>query len=274
MPGRSQLSIPLVAIAILTLVLAACATQSDDESVEAGADDSDTVASTEPSDDGAQTDDAGHQASDDVPEDARNDDDSYPSSDDEVADLLGAEGFALCSDEEAVAAVESLSPELDLASLEAHSLDVTFVAEAYENTYVGEVTDDLLIGISLDSRYPDQAQGVSVYLCDSDETSVYLWGVIEDETATLSEDGVHVEFTVSGEEINGTVTLNGEEEQSFNATEADENSGMYVATDTAGEIDIEVRWVIASDGRQRGRIICCWPTSHITFSCGCCVQQR
>jgi hypothetical protein len=266
--------LPLLLIA--GLALAACTTQSDDDDVAAGSDDS-TVATTDDSiDDSVETDDDTLSTSDDESADVSRDDgeDDFPSNEDEVAELLGSEGFAMCSDEEAVAAVESLSPELDLASLEALSLDRTFVAEAYDNTYVGEVTDDLLIGISLDSRYPDQAEGVSVYLCDSEDVSVYLWGDIENGGATLSEDDVQVELTVSDDEITGTVALNGEDEQSFTATEAAGDSGMYVATDAAGEIDIEVRWVVASDGRQRGRIVCCWPTSHITFACGCCLQHQ
>jgi hypothetical protein len=264
MPGRPILLLAIVAS--FALLLAACETTSDDDVVDAV---DDAVAE-------AVDDDADIATTDD--EDAESTDDEvgngYPTDMDEVAELLASEGFALCSDQEAVEAADTIVPELDLASLEAQTQDRTFVAETYANTYVGEVTDDLLIGISLDSRYADQADGVSVYLCDSEDVSIYLWGDIEDSSATLSDDDVAVELTVSGDDITGTVTLAGEEQQSFTASEATDGAGMYVASDSAGEVDLEVRWVVAPDGRQRGRVVCCWPTSHITFACGCCLQQR
>ncbi len=265
----NRLFIFLTLVASLALALAACTTGADDDDAAAATDDTVAEAADDSSDDA--TDDTSDTEAE-ISEDEG--DDSYPASMDEVADFLDSEGFALCSDQDAVAAAGTLSPELDLTTLEAQSLDRTFVAEAYTNTYVGDVTDDLLIGISLDSRYADQADGVSAYLCDSEDISIYLSGEIEDGNATLSDDDVRVEFSVSGDEITGTVVLNDEEERSFTAREAGDDAGMYVATDEAGEIDVEVRWVIADDGRQRGRIICCWPTSHITFACGCCLQQH
>jgi hypothetical protein len=286
----------LIALTSLALVLAACdTTSSDDESAEAAdetaaestddavEDAADAEASEDESDaevagdtdaepvdddaDVASTDDEAPQSTDD---EAGN---GYPADMDEVAELLASEGFALCSDQEAVQAADSIAPELDLASLEAQAHDRTFVAESYANTYVGEVTDDLLIGVSFDSRYVDQADGVSVYLCDSDDISIYLTGELQDGRATLSDDDVEIELEVTNEGITGTVFLEGGEE-SFTASEASDDAGMYVATDSAGDIDLEVRWVVADDGRQRGRIVCCWPTSHITFACGCCIQQR
>jgi hypothetical protein len=271
-----------IMVAGLALLLAACATGGiDDETAEA-ADDPVTEDVNGSSDDAVEDDAATDDADESAREAANNEDaeasdedsNGYPTDMDEVAELLASEGFALCSDQEAVEAADSIVPELDLASLEAQSLDRTFVAESYANTYVGEVTDDLLIGVSLDSRYAEQAEGVSVYLCDSHDVGTYLWGDIEDGSATLSDDDVEIELTVSGDEITGTVILTGEEEQAFTASATTEDAGMYVATDTAGEIDIEVRWVVAPDGRQRGDIICCWPTSHITFACGCCLQRR
>ena len=268
--------VPLILSSALVFVLAACTTSTDDDAVEAT---DDTV--VESADDAAETDaatddldEADLDAADDEEAEASDEaDNDFPVDMDEVAEFLSTEGFALCSDQDAIDAAETITPELDLASLEAASHDRTFVAEAYANTYVGEITDDLLIGVSLDSRYADQAEGVSVYLCDSEDVSVYLWGDIEDGSATLAEDDVEVDLTVGDDGITGTVLLDGEE-KSFSASAATGDAGMYVATDSAGDVDLEVRWVVADDGRQRGRIICCWPTSHITFACGCCIQQN
>jgi hypothetical protein len=279
---RGRLLVLAIIVAGLALLLAACATGgTDDETAEAAEDpvtedvdgSSDDAVGTDTAADDSDVADLG-AAEDEDTEVSDEDSGDYPTDIDEVAELLASEGFALCSDQEAVEAAGTIVPELDLASLEAQSLDRTFVAESYTNTYVGEVTEDLLMGISLDSRYADQAEGVSVYLCDSDDVSIYLWDDIEDGRSTLSNDDVEIELNVAEDGITGTVTLTGEEARSFSANQATQDAGMYVATDTAGEIDIEVRWVVAPDGRQRGRVICCWPTSHITFACGCCLQQH
>ena len=276
---RSLVAISLASV--LILVVAACTTSADDDTAEA-TDDTAVESTDDATNDSVETDveadDSGEaelEPADDgeveAGDEAANE---YPADEDEVAEFLSSEGFALCSDQEAMDAAETITPELDLASLEAATHDMTFVAESYDNAYVGEVTDDLLIGVSLDSRYADQADGVSVYLCDSHDVSIYLWGDIEDGSATLSDDQVEVELTISDSDITGTVTLTGGEEQTFTASAATDDAGMYVATDSAGDIDLEVRWVVADDGRQRGRIVCCWPTSHITFACGCCIQQN
>lgn len=195
----------------------------------------------------------------------------YPTSPEEVAALLASEGYVLCSDDEAVDGGSILAPELDLASLEAAAPTGTFAAESYENAYVGEVSEDLLIGVSLDPNGTGDQGAVAVYLCDSDAVSAYLWGEFDDGAAALSDDDVEVELEVAAEAITGTVTVAGVKAP-FTARPATAGSGMFVATDSAGEIDLEVRWVAVDDGRQRGRVVCCWPTSHITFACGCCLH--
>jgi hypothetical protein len=288
--GFRPLTLFIVA-ASLALVLAACETANTDDEVVEAADDStvamtdDTDADTSDDEEVEATDDSVTEAADDAGAEASDDEaveDADVTSDatamdlEEVEELLATAGFALCpadrsepdpAHEGAIATI----PDLDLVSMEADALDRTFEAEAYANTYVGEVTDDLFIGISLDSMYADQANGISVYTCDSDDISIYLTGEIEDGSSTLSDDSVEIDLTVADDEITGTVTVGSEDPQSFTATRPTDEGGLYHAMRIEGDVEILVRWIVLDDGRQRGDFICCPRPQPGSTQCWCCL---
>jgi hypothetical protein len=88
---------------------------------------------------------------------------------------------------------------------------------------------------------------------------------LDNGSATLADDDVEVELNANEDAITGTVMLAGEEPLSFTADAATDAAGMYVATESAGEVDLLVRWVVMPDGRQRGELMCCaYPV------CMCC----
>lgn len=147
--------------------------------------------------------------------------------------------------------------ELNLETREAAFASETVKAEPYENTYVGEVTEDLFVAVSLDSRYTDQAGELTVYLCDN-ELSVYLSGELdENNEAVLADDQAEIEIAITDDEISGSVTLSGEDPIPFTAVEASGDAGLYAAELDVDGVEIVPRWIVLSDGRQRGNNICC-----------------
>lgn len=147
--------------------------------------------------------------------------------------------------------------ELDLETQEAVIASEAVQAEPYENTYVGEVTDDLFIAVSLGGRYPQDSDEITVYLCDN-VLSVYLSGDLDqNDEAILTDDEAEVEIAITDDEITGTVTLSGEDPMSFTAVEASGDAGLYAAELDVDGVEIIPRWIVLSDGRQRGNNICC-----------------
>lgn len=294
---RRRFTLLLIILTSFALVLAACdSTSSDDESAgasdEAAADttestngtvEDDANAEAEDESDAKEADDTSAEATDDVEgeeSEASGEEDAELASDtEEVEEMLAEAGFALCptdgsaSDTEHEDAVTTL-PDLDLVSMEADALDRTFEADAYDNTYVGEVTDDMFISVSLDSRYTNQAEGVSVYVCDSDDVSVYMTGEIEDGNIAISEDSVDVDLNLADDEVTGTVTVNGGDPQSVTATQATGDAGLYQAAEMDGDVEILMRWIVLEDGRQRGDWICCPKPTGGSTQCWCCVYIK
>jgi hypothetical protein len=278
---RNRFTLLLVVLASLALVLAACEnTSSDDEPAEAA--DESAAESTDDTADDSADEEAGDEESEsgDASDDVTDEDGEELASDTaEVEEMLAEAGFALCptdgsaSDTEHEDAVTTL-PDLDLVSMEADALDRTFEAEAYDNTYVGEVTDDMFISVSLDSRYTDQAEGVSVYVCDSDDVSVYMTGEIDDGNIAISEDSVDVDLTLADDEVTGTVTVDGGDPQSITATQASGDAGLYQAAEMDGDVEVLMRWIVLEDGRQRGDWICCPKPTGGSTQCWCCVYIK
>lgn len=171
---------------------------------------------------------------------------------------------------------EAHSPELNVETLEASGPEGTYEAVRHENTYVGEVTEELFISVSLDGGYmgssPDE---VAVYLCDGDETQIMLSGELEPQMTSLSEDGAQVELAVDEDTdvVTGTVTLDDGPGQAFEAVPAEENAGLYTAQLTAQEIDFWGGWVVLNDGRQQGLSCCCTLVDGVPPGCysACCV---
>jgi hypothetical protein len=143
-------------------------------------------------------------------------------------------------------------PELNLGTLIAQTPTLTLQAQAWDNAFIGEVTDELFVGISLDSVDAADAREIRVYLCDSQEIMSRMTGELEDGQATLADDTAVIELTVSESEITGTVEIHGEAGGTFSATPAAGDAGVYIATDTVDDGDLWGGWIVLHDGRQRG----------------------
>ena len=144
-------------------------------------------------------------------------------------------------------------PELDVERAEVEIHGDTLQVEAYDNTWVGEVTDDLFIAFSIVDGDSEQAWDIAAYACDSDETSVYLTGDLEDDEAHLDDCVDTIELSIADSEITGTLTLEEQEPMPFVAVQSTGDAGLYAAeTIKMGEIEVTIRWVVLADGRQRG----------------------
>jgi hypothetical protein len=238
--GLLKIGLGLAGSAVIGATLAACATREDEEAPAAESDDdgaAEEIAS-EPEDD---PDD------DEVPEGS--DDDSDDRHDD-ATDDMDFEQFVEEWNEE----YEMFElPELDLDRSEVEIQGETYDVWAYQNTWVGEVTDDLFIAFSIDEGYSEGSGEISAYACDSGDASVYLTGELQDGEADLDDCVDKIELALVDEEITGTLTLEGQEPLSFVAIPAEGDAGLYrTETIEMGELEIVTRWVVLEDGRRRG----------------------
>lgn len=124
------------------------------------------------------------------------------------------------ADDHAESAFENLesfeTSELDLETLTAEIPDETLEAQAWESTWVGEVTDDLFVGIRILDAYGDEPREVTAYLCD-DDLWILMSGEMEDDHARLGGDDAEIDFTLVDDEVIGTVTLAGQDPVEFEA---------------------------------------------------------
>ena len=163
-------------------------------------------------------------------------------------------------------------PELDPESLRADIEGESQTVTAYENTWVGEVTDDLFIAFSLGDDYPARSGQIAAYACDSGDTVVYLTGDLEDDEAVLDDCVDKIELTIVDDEITGTLTLEDQDPLPFVAEPATGEAGLFAADPIQrGDIEITMRWVVLADGRQRGGRKCRNPW---TGDCMWCPQPR
>lgn len=164
--------------------------------------------------------------------------------------------------------------ELDVDTLEADVASQTVEAEPYDNVYVGEVTEDLFIGVALGGGYPQGSDEVAVYLCDN-ELSIYLTDELDqNDEGTLSNDEAEVEFALEDGELIGSVTLAGEDPMSFTAVEAAGDAGMYAAEVEVENVEVTPRWIVLADGRQRGNSVCCVTTPSGHTACFPCYSMK
>jgi hypothetical protein len=256
----------LGSLATVSGLLASCAERDAD-------DDDDDI------EDAAATDDDPEPESDDEPDE---DDEEVvdPDDDDEVGDDV--------PDDDADADVDNAeddideipedfepfdTPELDLETREAQLGEQVVTAEPWDNTWVGEVTDSWFIGITVADAYGSDPRETTVYLCDNDR-GIVLNGEFpaDEDTTSLSNDEAEVELTLIDDEITGTVSINGQDPESFDAEAATDDAGVYVAATEVDEVEVAARWIVLADGRQRGTSVCCamgpggivvcWPCQH------------
>lgn len=173
-------------------------------------------------------------------------------------------------------------PYLDRDTLQAEFEGETLQAESTEErrpgstTYVGEAADrpGLFVAVSHrdeDSDEPDEDENpvdIGVYLCDGEvgtRSSIGLWltGEFDETGTTLSHEaveGVEVKLALVDGDFLGAVVFSdedGTEEVLFQfvATESTGDAGLYGAESelhSANDEPLTLRWVVLSDGRQRG----------------------
>ena len=147
--------------------------------------------------------------------------------------------------------------ELNLETLEAEIPSGTLQAEPLENTYVGEVTDELFVGISFTEDDTGQPDEIAAYLCDGNEIAIWLVGEYEVGCVTLVGEEDEVKLAMVDDEFLGAASLADEESVPFLAAEATGDGGLYQAVAEVDEVEVTARWIVLSDGRQRGTSICC-----------------
>lgn len=161
--------------------------------------------------------------------------------------------------------------ELDLDTLEGEIPDGTLAAQPWEDTWVGEVTDDLFIGLRVDDE--NEPTEVVAYLCDND-VSILLDGPLEDGAATLTGQNTEVTLEVDDDVIIGEVSLDGGDAEAFTAEPATGDAGVYAAQHDLDEVDVTARWIVLPDERQRGNSICCVTHPNGQQACFPCWQMQ
>lgn len=120
-------------------------------------------------------------------------------------------------------------PPLDVETLTATVAGATVSAEQHPGeTYVGAVTDDLLIAVALHEESDDtEAPAATVYLCDSSEISEWLRGDVGTEPTTIDAETLTVELVRSGGVLEGQVNLHDGSVLPFIAEQATGDAGLY-----------------------------------------------
>lgn len=174
--------------------------------------------------------------------------------------LLGLLATTACSDDPSDSAgdrdiVETSVLDLDTmtATIAAGDGEVTVAAEPVgDNPAVGRVDDDLFIGVARPFGGGDD--DLVVYLCDGEETSVWLEGEVGPEGGRLTDGDVAVDVAFAEGGVAGEVSTPDGAEHPFLALPA-ETGGVFIAEadqdDEAGDHLTGV-WVVLDDGEQRG----------------------
>lgn len=148
-------------------------------------------------------------------------------------------------------------PRLDLESRQVEIPGGMMHAEPWDDTSVGQVTDDLFVGVRVSGAARDESGAATAYLCD-DELAIVLEGEIENGRAVLTGEEATVELELIDDGvITGTVALSGDEALPFTAEPAVGNAGVYTARHDLEGVDMTARWIVLPDGQQRGNNICC-----------------
>jgi hypothetical protein len=147
---------------------------------------------------------------------------------------------------------------LDVSSMEFQVPGGILEVRASPNPYVGEVTDELFVGVSFPGDV-GPGEEVTVYLCD-DEHGEWLSGELDAEGAlTLEGEETTVELRLADGGVSGTVAWRGGPDLPFTASSAAGEAGLYWAQDTFDDVHHWAGWVVLPDGRQRGVFVLCPP---------------
>lgn len=150
---------------------------------------------------------------------------------------------------------------LDLNTLQADAPEGTYQAEPIDPAYVGAVDSDLFIGISIEGD-AGESQEVLIYLCDGEYVSHWFSGEVDasGSGAFTSEDEfeISIELEAAGGDLSGTVAFGDESQQSFTATPASGDAGLYRAEETFDGEDYIAGWIVLQNGQQLGSKVVCF----------------
>lgn len=174
--------------------------------------------------------------------------------------LLGLLATTACSDDSSdsaddrdIVATSALDLDTMTATIAAGDGEVAVTAEPVgDDPAVGRVDDDLFVGVARPFGGGDD--DLVVYLCDGDETSVWLEGEVGPEGDRLTHGDVAVDVAFAEGGVTGEVTMPDGAEHTFLALPA-ETGGVFIAAadqdDEAGDHLTGV-WIVLDDGEQRG----------------------
>jgi hypothetical protein len=170
--------------------------------------------------------------------------------------LMAFSPSAFAGESGAVAGIEVGSQALDLENLQAETDGGVIRAVPLPGALVGAVNERLFIAVLIGEPegYGEQRQ-VTVYVCDSDQVSIWVRGAMEGTGATLVSDHIRVALVVDGGTASGYVVLAEGQDQPFEAAVASGDAGLYRAEEALGDLIAIGSWIVLHDGRQRGIIV-------------------
>ena len=93
------------------------------------------------------------------------------------------------------------------------------------------------------------------YATDGDRSVDWLYGMVDNGTGSLDNDGGAVlEVTVGDDRASGTFTRPDSEPLRFSAESASSPAGLYRAQDSFADGDYVAGWIVLPDGTQRGSV--------------------
>ena len=143
---------------------------------------------------------------------------------------------------------------IDVQTLEVQNEHGTTVGERVPNAFVGEVTEELLIGVATpeESGARFNAGDIIVYLCDSETVAAWFSTRFTGNEMTIDFGDIAVELIISDDEVTGTATIADSDPMPFTARRAGQNSGLFTAEGTFDGVTYRGGWIVLEDGRQAG----------------------
>jgi hypothetical protein len=93
------------------------------------------------------------------------------------------------------------------------------------------------------------------YATDGDRSVDWLYGMVDNGTGSLDNDGGAVlDVTVGDDRASGTFTRPDSEPLRFSAEPASSPAGLYRAQDSFADGDYVAGWIVLPDGTQRGSV--------------------
>jgi hypothetical protein len=149
---------------------------------------------------------------------------------------------------------------IDVETLEFVIDQGTGVADRIPNAYVGELSDDMLIGVAVpqeDGPYHD-AGDVIVYICDSTTLAAWFYTTSTGDDMVIEFQDITVDLVVLIDQVMGTVVIGDGEPKTFTARAATNTSGLFAGDATFDSETYRGGWIVLEDGRQAGWLSNLW----------------